>query len=117
MPEIDSYVYEDFFCVCSDRDVSDNFCHFGKYITKMIDERQEIRKTLSITGPSVNREIGKKVSVLDDYRNRAKNLGFYGGAAMADPKQDVNLSFPQDPPSLRSIGARFIPVFLKKNQE
>ena len=117
MPEIDSYVYEDFFCVCSDRAVSDNFCTFGKYITKMIDERQEIRKTLSINGPSVNREIGKKVSVLDDYRNRAKNLGFYGGAAMADPKQDINLSLPQDPPSVRSIGSRFIPGFLKKNQE
>jgi hypothetical protein len=103
--------------VCSDRAVSDNFCTFGKYITKMIDERQEIRKTLSINGPSVNREIGKKVSVLDDYRNRAKNLGFYGGAAMADPKQDMNLSLPQDPPSVRSIGSRFIPGFLKKNQE
>jgi hypothetical protein len=31
-PDIDSYVYQDFFCVCSDRAVADNFCTFGQYI-------------------------------------------------------------------------------------
>lgn len=117
MPEIDSYVYEDFFCVCSDRAVSDNFCGFGKYIAQKISERQETRKTLSINGQSVNLEIAKKVSALDDYRNRAKNLGFYGGAAMAEPQPEMSANSPQEVNSARSIGERFIPSFLRKNQE
>lgn len=117
MPEIDSYVYEDFLCVCSDKAVSDNFCAFGRYVTKKIDERQEIRKTLSINGQSVNREIAKKVSVLDDYRKRAKNLGFYGGAAMSEVEPEVLISPSAEVSSLRSIGDRFIPSFLRKNQE
>jgi CobQ/CobB/MinD/ParA nucleotide binding domain len=116
MPEIDSYVYEDFFCVCADKSVSDNFCNFGKYISKKIDERSHIRKSLSINGPSVNREIAKKVSVLDDYRKRAKNLGFYGGAAMAEIEPDSNAPT-SELPAPRTIGERFIPSFLRKPSE
>ncbi len=117
MPEIDSYVYEDFFCVCSDKAVSDNFCLFGKYIVKKIVERQETRKTLSISGQSVNREIAKKVSVLDDYRKRAKTLGFYGGAAMAAVKPETTNDSLSETLVTRSIGERFIPSFLRKHQE
>jgi hypothetical protein len=116
MPEIDSYVYEDFFCVCSDNTVADNFCSFGKYILKKINERHEIKKTLSINGQSVNREIEKKVSVLDDYRKQAKDLGFYGGAAIAQNHPEPITPIPESP-VLRSIGERFIPSFLRKIPE
>ncbi|QWD64669.1 ParA family protein [Polynucleobacter sp. MWH-UH2A] len=117
MPEVDSYVYEDFFCVCPDKAVADNFCMFGKYIAHKVDERREIRKTLSINGQSVNREIAKKVSVLDDYRKRAKNLGFYGGAALTGANPDNNLTPVPDAPATRTIGERFIPGFLRKTTE
>jgi len=114
-------VYEDFFCVCPDKAVADNFCAFGKYIANKIEERRETKKTLSINGQSVNREIAKKVSVLDDYRKRAHNLGFYGGAAMAEVKpaanQTVSPKAPQEAPLSRSIGERFIPSFLRKSTE
>ena len=120
-PQVDSYVYEDFFCVCPDKAVADNFCAFGKYIANKIEERRETKKTLSINGQSVNREIAKKVSVLDDYRKRAHNLGFYGGAAMAEVKpaanQTVSPEAPQEAPLSRSIGDRFIPSFLRKSTE
>ncbi|QWD59706.1 ParA family protein [Polynucleobacter sp. MWH-UH35A] len=116
-PEIDSYVYQDFFCVCSDKAVADNFSAFGRYIAQKISERKEAVKTLSISGPSINREISKKVSVLDDYRKRAKNLGFYGGAAMAELKQDSNPDTPQDASTKTSVGNRFVPGFLRKNQD
>ena len=116
-PEIDSYVYQDFFCVCSDKAVADNFSAFGRYIAQKISERKETVKTLSISGPSINREISKKVSVLDDYRKRAKNLGFYGGAAMAELKQDSNADSPQDASTTTSAGNRFVPSFLRKNQD
>ena len=116
-PEIDSYVYQDFFCVCSDKAVAENFSAFGRYIAQKINERKETIKTLSISGPSINREIAKKVSVLDDYRNRAKNLGFYGGAAMAELKQDSNPDAPQDASTSSSASDRFVPGFLRKNQD
>lgn len=116
-PEIDSYVYQDFFCVCSDKAVAENFSAFGRYIAQKINERKETIKTLSISGPSINREIAKKVSVLDDYRNRAKNLGFYGGAAMAELKQDSNPDALQDASTSSSASDRFVPGFLRKNQD
>lgn len=116
-PEIDSYVYQDFFCVCSDKAVADNFSAFGKYISKKIDERREIRKTLSISGQSINREIAKKVSVLDDYRNRAKSLGFYGGAANAEFNQELVSDAAQGDTQEQSFGKRFVPSFLRKNDK
>lgn len=117
IPDMDSYVYQDFFCVCSDKAIADNFSAFGKYISKKIVERKETLKTLSISGPSINREIAKKVSVLDDYRNRAKNLGFYGGAAMAELKQDSNADKTQDDLTAKSAQGQYIPGFLRKNQD
>ena len=80
-PEIDSYVYEDFLCVCADQKVAENFSIFGKYISKKISERSVVRASLSINGSSLNRAIVKKVSVLDNYRERSRSLGFYGGIA------------------------------------
>ncbi|MBU3565334.1 ParA family protein [Polynucleobacter sp. MWH-HuK1] len=117
IPDMDSYVYQDFFCVCSDKAIADNFSAFGKYISQKIVERKETLKTLSISGPSINREIAKKVSVLDDYRNRAKNLGFYGGAAMAELKQDSNADKTQDDLTAKSAQGQYIPGFLRKNQD
>ena len=116
-PQVDSYVYEDFFCVCPDKAVAENFCVFGKYIANKIEERRETRKTLSISGQSVNREIAKKVSVLDDYRKRAQALGFYGGAAMSEVVSNANLETSQDVQFSRSIGERLIPSFLRKFSE
>jgi hypothetical protein len=116
IPEVDSYVYEDFFCVCPDRAIAENFCDFGKYISQKIDERKDIRKTLSINGTTINREVAKKVSLLDDYRNRAKTLGFYGGSAM-EPIEASNELYPKAPSPVRSIGGRFIPGFLRKSEE
>jgi hypothetical protein len=116
-PDIDSYIYHDFLCVCSDRAVADNFCAFGQYILQKINERKEIRKTLSISGQSINREIAKKVSVLDDYRNRAKNLGFYGGAAMLELKPDVMTNEPHDGSATTSMPDQFVPGFLRRNQD
>ena len=114
IPEVDSYVYEDFFCVCPDRAIAENFCDFGKYISQKIDERKDIKKTLSIAGTTINREVAKKVSILDDYRNRAKTLGFYGGSAMESIEASNELH-PKTPSPVRSIGGRFIPGFLRKN--
>lgn len=114
-PEIDSYVYQDFLCVCSDRAVADNFSAFGKYISEKIDERREIKKTLSISGQSINREIAKKVSVLDDYRTRAKRLGFYGGAANAELSKESESDVVQDEDNAHSWSERFVPSFLRKN--
>ena len=116
-PLVDCYVYEDFFCVCPDRAVAENFCAFGKYIAKKIDERRETKKSLSISGQSVNREIAKKVSVLDDYRKRAQTLGFYGGVAMAGVVSKANSDPSQETLSIRSIGERLIPSFLRKDAE
>jgi hypothetical protein len=116
-PGIDSYVYQDFLCVCPDKEVADNFCTFGRYVSEKINERKEILKTLSITGQSINREIAKKVSVLDDYRNRAKNLGFYGGAAMVESKQDLMIDESQEGSGAQSRFDRFVPSFLRKNRE
>ena len=116
-PEIDSYVYQDFFCVSSDKAVADNFSAFGKYISQKIDERREIRRTLSISGQSINREIAKKVSVLDDYRNRAKSLGFYGGAANAEFNQELVSDAAQGGTQEQSFSKRFVPSFLRKNDK
>jgi hypothetical protein len=116
VPEVDSYVYEDFFCVCLDKAIADNFCTFGRYISQKVEERKNIRGTLSISGTTVNREVAKKVSVLDDYRNRARVLGFYGGSAMT-PTETSNESYPKSPAPARSVGARFIPSFLRKSEE
>ena len=116
-PDIDSYVYQDFFCVCSDKTVADNFCGFGRFISQKICERKEIRKTLSISGPSINREITKKVSVLDHYRNKAKNLGFYGGAAMLESKHDFMTDDPLDSSGAQSRFDQFVPSFLRKQRE
>jgi hypothetical protein len=97
--------------------VADNFCAFGQYISQKINERKEIRKTLSISGQSINREIAKKVSVLDDYRNRAKNLGFYGGAAMLELKSDLMTDEPHDGAAAASVPDQFVPGFLRKNRD
>lgn len=117
IPEIDSYVYQDFFCVCSDKAIADNFSIFGRYISQKIHERKETLKSLSISGHSINREIARKVSVLDDYRNRAKNLGFYGGAAIVESTWDSNPDALQVTTVTTSSGDRFVPSFLRKNQD
>jgi hypothetical protein len=113
--EIDGFVYEDFLCVCANPYIAGNFCTFGDYIKKKIDERRVAKINLSICGPSVNREIADKVSVLDDYRKRAKDVGFYGGAALA-----ISEALPEkkdEEPTLQTMSERFIPSFLRKNRE
>jgi hypothetical protein len=114
-PDLDTYVYEDFLCVCPDQKVAENFCEFGKFLAKKIEERIVTRKTLSISGTSQNREIIKKVSVLDDYRARARELGIYGGYA-AKPSADISQPAPVDAnPSTVRVG-RFIPAFLRRSE-
>jgi hypothetical protein len=72
-----------------------------------------IRKSLSLTGTSQNREIVKKVSVLDDYRERARELGIYGGyAAKPSIEKPQSSSFDLDPGAPRE--RRFIPAFLRR---
>lgn len=114
-PDLDTYVYEDFLCVCPDQKVAENFCTFGKFIAKKIEERIVIKKTLSLSGTSVNREIVKKVSVLDDYRARAHELGIYGGYA-AKPPTDTPQAAPVDASSEAVKGSRFIPAFLRRSE-
>lgn len=114
-PDLDSYVYEDFLCVCSNQALAENFSNFGKFLSKKIEERSAIKKSLSLTGTSLNREIVKKVSVLDDYRARARELGMYGGYAAkpgAEKPQpsffDADLKAPRE--------NRFIPAFLRRSK-
>jgi GTPase SAR1 family protein len=114
-PDLDSYVYEDFLCVCSNQAVAENFCNFGKFIAKKIEERNAIRKTLSLTGTSLNREIGKKVSVLDDYRARARELGIYGGYA-AKPPADIPPGSSSDSKVESPRGSHFVPAFLRRSK-
>jgi hypothetical protein len=114
-PDLDSYVYEDFLCVCSNQGLAENFCNFGKFLTKKIEERSTIKKSLSLTGTSLNREIVKKVSVLDDYRARARELGMYGGyAAKPGAEQPQPSFFDSDPKAPREN--RFIPAFLRRSK-
>jgi hypothetical protein len=111
--DLDSIVYEDFLCVCSNQALAENFCNFGKFLTKKVEERMTIRKSLSLTGTSMNREIVKKVSVLDDYRERARELGIYGGyAAKPSAEKPQPSSFDSDPEAPRE--RRFIPAFLRR---
>jgi hypothetical protein len=111
--DLDSIVYEDFLCVCSNPALAENFCNFGKFLTKKVEERMTIRKSLSLTGTSMNREIVKKVSVLDDYRERARELGIYGGyAAKLSAEKPQPSSFDSDPGAPRE--RRFIPAFLRR---
>ena len=105
-PDIDQYVYEDYFCVSANPDISNNFCRFGKFISQKIQERKEVRESLSINGVSLNLNIMKKVTVLDAHRAKARNLGFYGGSA-ANPLEPSELVE-------HSAAERFIPGFLKK---
>jgi hypothetical protein len=110
---LDSIVYEDFLCVCSNQGLAENFCNFGKFVNNKVEERMTIRKSLSLTGTSLNREIVKKVSVLDDYRQRAKELGIYGGyAAKPSTEKPKSSSFDSDPGAPRE--RRFIPAFLRR---
>jgi len=114
-PNLDTYVYEDFLCVCPDQKVAENFCNFGEFLAKKIEERNLTKKTLSISGTSQNREIIKKVSVLDDYRARARELGIYGGYAVK-PSTDTPPAAPVDVnPQVARIG-RFIPAFLRRSE-
>jgi hypothetical protein len=114
-PDLDSIVYEDFLCVCSNQELAENFCNFGKFITKKIEERAVIKKSLSLTGTSLNREIVKKVSILDDYRERARALGIYGGyAAKPSTEKPQPSSFDVDPGASRE--RRFIPAFLRRTK-
>ena len=114
-PDLDTYVYEDFLCVCPDQKVAENFCNFGKFLATKIEERNATKKTLSISGTSQNRDIVKKVSVLDDYRARARELGIYGGYA-AKPSTDTPQAAPVDvSPEVVRIG-RFIPAFLRRSE-
>ena len=113
--DIDAYVYEDFLCVCPNPVIADNFCAFGKFVIKKIDERIAIKKTLSLSGNSINREIVKKVSILDDYRKRARDLDIYGGYATKPEPIVVE-------PSTESMTGstprgRFIPAFLRKSDK
>ena len=111
--DLDSYVYEDFLCVCSNQALAENFCSFGKFVNNKVEERITIRKSLSLTGTSLNREIIKKVSVLDDYRQRARELGIYGGYAAKPSAEKPPLShFDSDPEAPRE--RRFIPAFLRR---
>jgi hypothetical protein len=105
-------VYEDFLCVGSDKKIAENFSSFGKYISKKIIERNVVRKSISISGNSLNRAIVKKVSILDDYRERARGLNFYGGVANALP-----VAVPQTEGSTehRSKRGRLVPSFLRKS--
>ncbi len=113
--DLDSYVYEDFLCVGSNHALAENFCNFGKFLTKKVEERIAIRKSLTLTGTSLNREIVKKVSVLDDYRERAKELGIYGGYAAKPPTERRQpSSFDSDPSAPRE--RRFIPAFLRRSK-
>jgi hypothetical protein len=114
-PDLDTYVYEDFLCVCPDPKVAENFCDFGKFLSKKIEERHVTRKTLSISGTSQNREIIKKVSVLDDYRARARELGIYGGYA-AKPSADISQPAPVEVKSDVARVGRFIPAFLRRSE-
>ena len=115
MPDLDTYVYEDFLCVCPDQKVAENFCDFGKFLAKKIEERYVTKKTLSISGTSQNREIIKKVSVLDDYRTRARELGIYGGYA-AKPSADISQPVPVEAnPEVLKV-RRFIPAFLRRSE-
>ncbi|QWE29152.1 AAA family ATPase [Polynucleobacter sp. AM-7D1] len=114
-PDLDAYVYEDFLCVCSDQKVAENFSNFGKFMAKKIEERRVIKKTLSLSGTSLNREIVKKVSVLDDYRVRARELGIYGGYA-AKPSTDAPQEAPPESSPGVARGGRFIPAFLRRSE-
>jgi hypothetical protein len=104
-------VYEDFLCVCSDPKIAENFSAFGKYISKKIIERNIVRKSISISGNSLNRAIVKKVSLLDDYRERARGLDFYGGMANTVP-----VAAPQIEGSTehRSKKGSLVPSFLRR---
>jgi GTPase SAR1 family protein len=114
-PDLDTYVYEDFLCVCPNPVVAENFCTFGRYVAKKIEDRNVIRKSLSLTGTSVNRDIGKKVSVLDDYRARARELGIYGGYA-AKPSVDSPPESSNDSAVDSPKGSRFVPAFLRRSK-
>jgi hypothetical protein len=114
-PDLDTYVYEDFLCVCSNKAVAENFSTFGKFIAKKIEDRLVIRKSLSLTGTSLNREIVKKVSVLDDYRSRARELGIYGGYA-AKPSVDSTQAPKDDSIVELPRGSRFLPAFLRRSK-
>jgi hypothetical protein len=114
-PDLDSYVYEDFLCVCSNQALAENFCNFGKFLSKKIEERSTIKKSLSLTGTSLNREIVKKVSVLDDYRARARELGMYGGYAAKPGAEKPQPSF-FDADSMAPRENRFIPAFLRRSK-
>lgn len=110
-PEIDSYVYEDFLCVCPDKKIAENFSSFGKYISKKIIERNIVRKSISISGNSLNRAIVKKVSVLDDYRERARGLNFYGGIANTLPVPELKN---EGSTEHRSKKGSLVPSFLRR---
>lgn len=56
IPAIDNFVYEDFLCVSSDPDISQNFSTFGQYIAHLIHEKiiQKQENLNNVRNPSSN---------------------------------------------------------------
>jgi len=107
-PNIDQYVYHDFLFLSTDDAVSNNFMEFGRYVHEKI-VAQSIQKSQSANVKQYIGLVGKKLSILDDYRLgriRARN----GEAGDQEAREIIS----------RKVGemtSNFIPHFLKKNKD
>ena len=106
-PDIDQYVYHEFLFLSKDQAVADNFIQFARFIHEKITARAEEK----MRAPGVHQNtglIGKKLSILDDYRLgriRARN----GEAGDQEAKETISKK-------VIEMTASYIPNFLRKNK-
>lgn len=107
-PNIDQYVYHDFIFLSSDEEVANNFIQFGSYMQEKINTRL-IEKSQGLNANQFTGLVGKKLSILDDYRLgriRARN----GESGDLEARETIS----------RKVGemtTNFIPHFLKKDKD
>lgn len=67
IPAIDDFIYEDFLCVSTNTDISNNFSIFGEHVTKLISEKILAKKALNESHNTIQR--ASNLSVLEKFRN------------------------------------------------
>jgi hypothetical protein len=107
-PEIDKFVYEDFFCVSNDAVISEHFCRFGRFVADKIEERRKSIESPPSRLSSIYAGVGKGILVLDRYRKGLK-LGPHGKADVAG--DDVS----EDSVALASLEQSIPKYLMRKN--
>lgn len=68
IPAMDHFIYEDFLCVSTNPEISDNFCVFGQHIAELVNQKIKDKQNALLSHSSQIQK-SAKLSILDRFRS------------------------------------------------